>query len=117
MITTERTVFLSILTILIYAIGLYAQPGGQLVFPFPLYPIFMFIVALTYLLKHRSDINSWLLLTGASLILLSSAFIWEIVLSVEQFQAFLEKPIIDLFYLIGKLALIAFVFTGLIIKK
>lgn len=99
MISTERSAFLGVLTLCIYATSLWMQPDGSLIFPFPLYPAFYLAICAIYFITAKSDKSRALVLISGVLSLLSAAFFWEIVLSLEDFVQFMDQLYVDLFYL------------------
>lgn len=106
MITVERTVFLSILTLIIYVLGIYFQPEGIIIFPFPIYPIFFLVVSIIYYINERK-IEKWSILLPISglFLLLGSMYLWEILLSQNKLEAFIDLPVVDLSLLLSELLL------------
>jgi len=118
MITVERTVFLSILTLIIYVLGIYFQPNGVILFPFPIYPaIFLVVSTVYFLVEKKKDKWSVILLISGILHLLSSFYLWEIFLSHNALEAFIELPIIDLTLLLAKLTLLAWLLFQFSVKQ
>src|SRR5690606_34044663 len=105
MISTERSAFLGVLTLCIYATSLWMQPDGSLIFPFPLYPAFYLAICAIYFITAKSDKSRALVLISGVLSLLSAAFFWEIVLSLEDFVQFMDQLYVDLFYLGSRLSI------------
>lgn len=105
MISVQRSAFLGVLTLCIYAIGLWMQPGGHLIFPFPLYPAFFFVLSVIYFVTEKEDKTRVLILISGVLGLLSAAFLWEIILSLQDFMSFMNKLYVDVFFLASRLTL------------
>ena len=105
MISVQRSAFLGVLTLCIYAIGLWIQPEGHLIFPFPLYPAFFFVLSVIYFFSEKEDKTRLLILFSGVLSLLSAAFLWEIVLSLQDFMSFMNKLYVDIFFLASRLTI------------
>lgn len=102
-----RSIFLVVLTLVFYAVSIALQSGGTLVFPFPLNPFFFFAVAAYFIYLHRKQ-KAISIIIGASALfgVLSSKVLWEILLSVESMESFLNFPWIYWFQLLYGVALL-----------
>jgi hypothetical protein len=94
-----KTVFLAILTLVIYASTIAIQTGGSFVFPFPLNPFF-FAAAAVYIaiLNKEQRFLSITLTITALMAALSSPVTWEIVFSIESQETFYQYPWFYWFY-------------------
>lgn len=102
MISVERSVFLSILTLIVYTFSIYFQPGGQLVFPFPLYPVFLLVISVIYFVHERKMKGAFLLPVAALFGLFGAPFFWEIMLSSADQQQLFASSFTDIILLISK---------------
>lgn len=97
----QKTLSLVGLTLLIYALGIYFQPGGLFIFPYPINPFIFLAVSLQYTFWKgvkwlRYSFINFIGLLGV----LSTQVLWEILLNEQQLGIFLQNPWIDWFLLL-----------------
>jgi hypothetical protein len=82
--TSERIVLLTILTACIYATTIFAETG-TFILPFGIYKPALFVVALVLMIVNkRFGLSEWVLLAATLLLILSSKFVMQLMLSQEQ---------------------------------
>jgi len=109
MIREERTVFLTILTFVLYSfIQLWEK--GTFIFPFPLNEIAVFIVFLyfVYLNKKKLDVIWMAVGLVCFFKLLSHQFIWSIFLPNEKLELLFTGIMTDILYLLYSISFIVF---------
>ena len=101
-----RLLFLSILTLIIYAvIGLIQH--GNVIFPFPINDFLFFIVVTQFTVWHyqKGILTFTMFLTGVFGLLSNKTF-WEIFMSIERLQDFLNYPWVLWFSLFNAICII-----------
>ncbi len=108
-----RLIFLSVLTVLFYALSIYLSQGA-FIFPFPLNEAILFIIALQFGYWNRKKIKLSLLIIAVGLFsFLGNEVYWSFVLSDQQMYQFSESIATDIFKLIAAFALLVFGFLTL----
>ena len=108
-----RLIFLSVLTVVFYAISIYLSQGA-FIFPFPLNEAILFIVALQFGYWNRKKTKLSLLIIAIGLFsFLGNEVYWSFVLSDQQMHQFSESIATDIFKLIAAFALLVFGFLTL----
>jgi len=99
MIKEERTVFLSILTLLLYVIVNLVEKG-IFAFPYPLNEPIVLIVSFTFFYWHYKKHYRLILLFGLSILfrLFSQNFIWNLCLSDQNYLKLTETLFPDILY-------------------
>jgi hypothetical protein len=120
MIREERSVFLVVLTLFVYA-GIQFIEKGAILFPFPLNEVIFLFIASQFLVwnwkKHKFQL---LLVLFASIFqLISTQFFWSFVIETPSMEKLVTSPTLDLFKVIYYLLILIwlyFYFTGSQIK-
>lgn len=103
-----KSIFLVMLTLIVYATSIFVKDGNTFVFPFPLNPFIFFIVAVQFGYWHRTMKTMFFATVLTAMFgVLSSEVFWEIVLSVEKLEVFYTYPWIYWFYLLQGVGLIS----------
>ena len=108
MIREARLLFLVVLTYIVYAVSIYSDSGG-LVFPYVLNEVVLFVVALQFAFKNRTQrfaaIN--IVLIGVFALLTNLRY-WEMILSHESMVSFANKLWTDIFTLLFGICVLVF---------
>jgi len=118
MIREERTVFLTLLTFIVYA-GLQWLEKGAFLFPFPLNEAALVVIFIYILVLNRNSITTIFWIYGSVLLfkLLSQQFFWSLFLSDETLEIFFSTLWTDIFYICYGLSFLCFTYFYLAEKK
>ena len=118
MIREERTVFLTILTFIVYA-GLQWLEKGAFLFPFPLNEVTLVVIFIYILVLNRNSITTIFWIYGSVLLfkLLSQQFFWTLFLSHETLEIFFATLWTDIFYICYGLSFLGFSYFYLSERK
>lgn len=109
----ERAVAIAGLTFFMFALSIYTS-DGSFVFPFPLNEFAVFVVAFLFMVwNSRKGSLPYLFFFSALAGVLGSPVFWETVLSVTEFEHFLDYTIIDWSRLSAALFLVVAMFVFL----
>lgn len=87
-----RSVFLVVLTLVIYATSI-AIKTGSFVFPFPLNPFFFAAIAFFFaFLNWKKRFHAIIVFATGLMAILSSPVTWEVLISLEQQETFYKYP-------------------------
>ena len=113
----DKLIFLTALTLIVYAVSIYLQQGA-LIFPFPLNPLLLLIVTTRFFFWHKNQgFPALLLLLMGLFTFLGSEYYWSIILSPETMITFSESLITDVFLLCAYLCLIIFSYNSALRAK
>ena len=118
MIREERTVFLTLLTFIVYA-GLQWLEKGAFLFPFPLNEVTLVVIFIYILVVNRNAITTIFWIYGSVLLfkLLSQQFFWTLFLSHETLEIFFATLWTDIFYICYGLSFLCFSYLYLSARK
>ena len=101
-----RSIFLVVLTFVIYATTEKLKENGAFIFPFPLNPFFFAAVAFYFSYLHRNKREALIIVMPVAVFgVLSSKIFWEVILSIDQLGSFLNYPWIYWFHLFYGIAI------------
>jgi len=118
MIREERTVFLTLLTFIVYA-GLQWLEKGAFLFPFPLNEIALVVIFTYILVANLNSITTIFWIYGSMLLfkLLSQQFIWTLFFSNETLEIFFASLWTDFFYFCYGFSFVSFSYFYLSERK
>jgi hypothetical protein len=110
MIREERTVFLTILTFILYSIIQFWE-NGIFIFPFPLNELAILFVFLYFIYLNSKQLTIIWFFVGLLCLfkLLSQQFFWSIILPNDQLEVLFNGIMTDIFYLLYAISYVVFV--------
>ena len=112
-----RIIFLTALTLFVYAISIFVNQGA-FIFPFPLNELILLIVAVQFSIWHYKKRIPTLYIIGISLFaFLGNEVYWSFVLEDQTMYTFSSLPITDIFKLLSAICLLGFSIYSLLAQK
>ncbi|MEJ6617483.1 MAG: hypothetical protein QNL61_11305 [Crocinitomicaceae bacterium] len=112
-----RVLFLTALTLAVYAVSIYLNQGA-LIFPFPLNELILLVVAIQFAFWHHKNRIPILYILGISLFgFLGNEVYWSFILVDQKMYTFSALPITDIFKLLSALCIVGFCVYTLLAQK
>ena len=103
-----RLLFLALLTLIVYAVSIYATHGA-FIFPFPLNELILLVIAVQFAYWNRKNKIPALYILGISVFaFLGNEVYWSFVLDGEMMYQFSSLPVTDIFILLSAICMIGF---------
>lgn len=112
-----RVLFLTALTLALYAFSIFLSKGA-FIFPFPLNEAILLIVAIQFTIWHYKHKISTLYILGISVFaFLGNEVYWSFLLDDQKMYSFSSLPVTDIFKLLSAICIIGFGVTTFLAQK
>lgn len=112
-----RILFLTALTLFVYAISIYFNQGA-LIFPFPLNELIVLIVAIQFSIWHHKKRIPTVFILGISLFgFLGNEVYWSFVINDLNMYTFSALPVTDIFKLLSAICIVGFGMHTMLAQK
>ena len=112
-----RVLFLTVLTLVFYAVSIFLSQGA-FIFPFPLNELILLVVSIQFSIWHYKKRIPVLYILGISLFaFLGNEVYWSFILDDQKMYSFSALPITDIFKLLNAICIIGFGVSYLLAQK